>query len=596
MDQFRITTSCLVLAFLAQSLTFTSPAEAARRRGGSGGGVYLQTPNPQTPDEHNNRGVELGNKGLWQDAIREHELALGAEPDNQTFRTNLSAAQLRFGDMLFNKKDFYNAIKQYRGSLYVDPNNGPADQHLDEALRQTKINADDPKAREKLAETAGNSGDFETAIVEWRKYVRMVDDGYSHYSLGQVLSKAGKVVEGYKELRTAVSRTWPAEQKNTLSDCHRILGDVLKEHAFRGKESGEGTVGMKRLVNSAIEYRRSVTINPGNTSAISGLIEVSREAVAIKPTSFDNHLMLAGAYQLAGDFDHAKQEYETCYRLGPNNPALAVARKSFHSALVSSPLASPALLASTMQSIQAQLMRSPNDPELLYIYGRGKEAQGDTRTALAAYNKAASLNIHVHPDLARGIKRLGGFVAEGAGEQAAPEKEAAPKAPKGPSPEELKKQQEKEEAQKKQQVYVALEEKIRSGKLDEVQKELTAIVDSNPADAKAWRLLGNTYEKKGDLDQAAVSYRQAAMMKDPEAESMYRQINTSRVQPMLNEADKAMAAKNWVQAAASLREALSIAPNLPIVHKRLAEALKQLGDTKEAERELKKAQDLENSK
>ncbi len=599
MTQFRLTISCIVVASLAQSLTFVSPlpAESARRRGGGGGGgVYLQTPNPQTPDEHNNRGVELGNKGLWQDAIREHELALGAEPDNQTFRTNLSAAQLRYGDMLFNKKDFYHAAIQYRGALYVDPGNGPADQHLDEALRQANINADDPKVRARIADEAEISGNYETAIVEYRKCIKMVDDGYNHYRLGQVLSKAGKVVEGYKELRTSVSREWPVDQKNTLSDAHRQLADVLKDHAFRAKEGGEGTVGMKRLLNSGIEYRRAVTINPANASAIHGLIEIAREAVAIKPNSFDNHLMLAGAYQLAGDFDHAKQEYETCYRLGPNNPALAAARKSFHSSLVSSPLATPALLASTMGSIQTQLQRNPNDPELLYIYGRGKESQGDTRTALAAYNRAASINIHAHPDLAKGIKRLGGFVAEGAGESAPQETIAPTKAPKGPSPEELKKQQAKEEEAKKLKVYSDLEEKIRSGKLDDVQKELTALTDANPGDAKAWRLLGNVHEKKGDLDQAAVCYRQASMMKDTEAESMLRQINTSRVQPLLKEADKAASEKNWVQAAATLRQAISIAPNLPLVHRKLAEALKQLGDTKEAERELKKATDLENAK
>jgi tetratricopeptide (TPR) repeat protein len=601
MDQIRISISYIAIALLAQSLTFISPlpAESARGRGrGGGGGVYLQTPNPTTPAEHNDRGVELGNKGLWQDAIREHELALGSEPDNQTFRMNLSAAQLRYGDSLYNKKRFYDAANQYRGALYVDPNNGPADQHLDEALRQSNINADDPKVRAKLAEDAEISGNYETAIVEYRKCIKMVDDGYNHYRLGQVLSKAGKVVEGYKELRTSVGREWPVDQKNALSDAHRQLADTLKDHAFRAKEGGEGTVGMKRLLNSGIEYRRAVTINPANASAVHGLIEVAREAVAIKPNSFENHLMLAGAYQLGGDFDHAKQEYETCYRLSPNNPALAAARKSFHSSLVSSPLASPALLASTMQSVQTQLQRNPNDAELLYIYGRGKESQGDTRTALAAYNKAASLNIHAHPDLAKGIKRLGGFVAEGALSEAAPQQEAvAPtKAPKGPTAEELKKQKAKEEEQKKQQIYIDIEEKIRSGKLDDAQKDLTALTDTNPGDARAWRLLGNTYEKKGDLDQAAVSYRQASMMKDPEAESMLRQINTSRVQPLLKEADKAASEKNWVQAAATLRQAIGIAPNLPLVHRKLAEALKQLGDTKEADRELKKAQDLENAK
>jgi Tfp pilus assembly protein PilF len=42
-----------------------------------------------------------------------------------------------------------------------------------------------------------------------------------------------------------------------------------------------------------------------------------------------------------------------------------------------------------------------------------------------------------------------------------------------------------------------------------------------------------------------------------------------------------------------LREALSIAPNLPILHRKLADCLEKLGDTKEAKHERDKAAQLE---
>src|ERR1043165_3573817 len=35
----------------------------------SGKPIVFTTPEPYTPGEHNNRGVELGTKGLWADAI-----------------------------------------------------------------------------------------------------------------------------------------------------------------------------------------------------------------------------------------------------------------------------------------------------------------------------------------------------------------------------------------------------------------------------------------------------------------------------------------------------------------------------------------------
>ena len=146
--------------------------------------------------------------------------------------------------------------------------------------------------------------------------------------LGRVLLKQGKTVDGYAELKTAVSKPWPDSEKNDLADCHRQLAELLKDHAIMARDRGDLNVALRRLSNAGIEYRRAVTFNPENSDAISGLVEVAREAVAIRP-SFDNHLMLAGAYQLAGDYDRAKMEYESCWRLDHGNSILAAARRSF---------------------------------------------------------------------------------------------------------------------------------------------------------------------------------------------------------------------------------------------------------------------------
>ena len=83
----------------------------------------MTTPNPTNPLEHNNRAVELGSKGLWADAIREHEIALEGDPYNEQFKTNLSGACLRYGDMLASKKKYYEAMVQYRKALFADPAN-----------------------------------------------------------------------------------------------------------------------------------------------------------------------------------------------------------------------------------------------------------------------------------------------------------------------------------------------------------------------------------------------------------------------------------------------------------------------------------------
>ncbi len=69
------------------------------------------------------------------DAIREHEIALEGDPYNEQFKTNLSGACLRYGDMLASKKKYYEAMIQYRKALWADPANAVADKNLDECLR-----------------------------------------------------------------------------------------------------------------------------------------------------------------------------------------------------------------------------------------------------------------------------------------------------------------------------------------------------------------------------------------------------------------------------------------------------------------------------
>jgi tetratricopeptide (TPR) repeat protein len=433
----------------------------------------------------------------------------------------------------------------------------------------------------------------------------MSDTGPVMARLGRVLLKQGKTVDGYAELKTAVSKPWPDSAKNDLADCHRQLGELLKDHAVLARDRGDLNTALKRLANAGVEYRRAVTLNPENSDAITGLVEVAREAVSVKP-SFDNHLMLGGAYQLAGDYDRAKMEYESCWRLEPNNSSLSVARRSFHLAVVSHPR-SPAILASTMEKLENSIKETPDDPELLYIYGRGKEAQEDREGALKAYEAAAAINPLIFPDLksriasiigggassslAGGENTSGQSVAKNAsvgsknnqGQTAALASNSASTPPLS------------DDMVKNLSTYAEIENKMRSNDLDGAEKIARQLVDKDPHNGKGWLLIGRIAEKKGDLDSASVSYRQAADLKEAEAKDALNQIDSSRVQPMLKEADLASAKGNWVMAAADLKDAVSLAPNLAIVHRKLAAALKELGDNKSAAKEAKKADELEKN-
>jgi tetratricopeptide (TPR) repeat protein len=586
---------------------FNLPADAAasKRRtsapAATGGGVMLSTPNPRTPIEHNNRGVELGSKGLWADAVREHQAALNGDPENQTFRINLSSAELSYARSLNRAGKTYEAGIHYREALYADPNNGDAENELDDLIHKTSHkDPTDLKVRLNMGEEAEVSGNFPVAIVEYRKCIKINDNGPNHVRLGSVMEKQGKVVEGFVELTTALKKDWSGADKKELSDCHRLLGEILKNFAEVALNNNKMDTAAKRLNNAAIEYKRALTVLPDSTESQRGLIEVAREAVGLNPNSFENHLMLGGAYQLNGDFDRAKDEYEKCWRVNRNDPRLALARRSYHLAVVSHPsLASPLILASTMQKVENNLADNPNDPELLYIYGRGKEAQQDPTSALKAYQAAAAINPYIFPDLQDRIRSLGGGGAPGATASGKPSGKpgdtkgatasagslstgspATPPVPEGPQPDTAG--------------YSEIETKMSANDLDGAEKKATSIVDKNPKDAHAWLLMGRVREMKKDLDSASVAYRMANSLKDPDAQNALTAVDNARVRPFLDQADKLISEGKDAEAASALQDAENLAPSMSSIRRKLAELYSKLGDKKKADAERAKADMLDN--
>jgi tetratricopeptide (TPR) repeat protein len=607
----KYTTSLIAASLLLSAVglpgeAVAGPKKRATRRAAPAASSAIPADNPNmSPLDHNNKGVQYGQRGAWEQAISEHEIALNGDPFNTSFKTNLSAALLRYGQALAAKKDWGKAIHELREAQYVDPNNADAANLLDKCLQAT---GKDPSQHMKMGDDLETEGNYPEAIAEYRRNLHGDDGGPAHAALGRALVKQGsqspgRLVEGYEEMRIAVSKTWDPSQQNDLAAVHQKLGDILKEEFEIAKRDGRKDIALKRLSTATVEYRRSVQLNPANLDAIRSLIEVCREAVTIKP-SFDNHLMLGSAYLLLGDFDRAKQQFEECNKIDPNSDALEKARKSYHWHVAASSQ-HPELLPKTMSIAEEKLRRNPNDPEWLYIWGMGKAQMGDKEMALKAYTKAYTINPAL-PKLKENIAAIQGGVPASGSKPADPTKTppgtpAAAGTPGAPgttgaagtasgagataagsamSPQELA-------------AISSAENKFRNGDLDGALKDATDMTIANTGNARAWGLVGAIMQKKGNLDEASVAYRQAALLKLPGAAEACRQLDSIRVHPQLEEADKQYATGDFVHSAASLREALSIAPNLPILHRKLADCLEKLGDSKEAKRERDKAIALE---
>lgn len=271
MHVLAIGTIITILGFSPLSVLADQEEPTAR------GQLRLQTPEPANPLEHNNRGVELGSKGLWSDALREHQSAVKGDPYREEFRVNLSAAHLRFGKSLKARNQINEAMEQFRQALFVDPKNLSADQELDECLNFLNKDPQNFSTRKQLAEDAYVNKDFPASIVEWRKCIRLSDTGLNHYKLGLVLRSAGKEVDSYREFRIAVSKEWSTDENRSLASCHKLLGSLLKESAYKSEKEQATATAYKRFKFASIEYSRAHALNPSDKDALKNQLECEQQ-------------------------------------------------------------------------------------------------------------------------------------------------------------------------------------------------------------------------------------------------------------------------------------------------------------------------------
>ncbi len=282
--------------------------------------------------DHYDKAIQLGLLGKWPEAIKEHETALKADPRNYTYLTNLSSAELQFAEKLEKSGNLAEAVNHYRHAIYADRLNLSADMELDKCLERLGIDHADPKICRELAEKFALDGDLEAAIVEYYKLVELADTGRVHAALGMLLVKANKIVDGYSELKIAVARAdWKPNEDKQLAQCHRQLADLLSEYSNRAMDSGRKATALQRLLNSWIEYKRAVFLDPTDRQSAKQLLLLSNEALNISPT-YDNWLAAGSASILNDDLDRAAESYEMCEKLDPNNPLSLKAKAALDSA------------------------------------------------------------------------------------------------------------------------------------------------------------------------------------------------------------------------------------------------------------------------
>lgn len=226
--------SVCILLLGAEAELFGAPAEAAEKPATTSGAhsfhsLYSKQDPLSRSALYDDRGLQLGREGHWQESIKQYEKALNEEPDNQSYRVHLSVAHLSYANVLSSKKKNSKAIDEYKRCLYLDAENKQADRRFDECLRQAGKNPLDPTLRLDLAKAADRDGHFDYAIHEYRKAATLSGDGPGYFRLGKELLKLGKKDEARSAFESALGKQWAANQNADKIECQSLLQSLTPQ-------------------------------------------------------------------------------------------------------------------------------------------------------------------------------------------------------------------------------------------------------------------------------------------------------------------------------------------------------------------------------
>lgn len=156
---------------------------------------------PTQADQHNERGIELADRGWLEEAEKEFRKAIALDPDSAHPHENLAMLHAR--------------QKRWREALRAH-------------LRAVEVEPDSSGARFTLASFLANHG-LEMAEAEYREAIaKDPEHAEAHLELGLALADMGRAEEGLKELATAV-RLAPEDPVA----LHELAGLLMDEGDYR---------------------------------------------------------------------------------------------------------------------------------------------------------------------------------------------------------------------------------------------------------------------------------------------------------------------------------------------------------------------------
>ena len=189
---------------------------------------------------HNNRGIELADRGWLDEAIREFQKAIELDPDSPHAYDNL-------GTIHSEKGDYLEALDCYLKAIHCEPDNPQAHHYLANFLathafdlslleyrKALTLNPDFPDAHLNLALALSDAGRLNESLNELTiAHQQAPDDELIHHELACCLIELKRLPEAITRLKS-ILQTHP-----TLLEAHVDLGIAYTAQGFydKAKES-----------------------------------------------------------------------------------------------------------------------------------------------------------------------------------------------------------------------------------------------------------------------------------------------------------------------------------------------------------------------
>ncbi len=336
-----------------------------------------------------NEGINYHNNRNYILAIRSFRHAYALDPTNIQIAENLSIAHNNYGKYLAERTDGQGAAREFRNAIYYDASNEVARSNLEFKLKEKKIDPGDSVKRFVEAKQERLNENFRAAIAELREVNKLKPSTDAYTEIG--------VCYHLLSIKTRENNTYNQDAIAALTKAHELdpnnpdplikLGDVS---VATGK------------INRGIDYyEQAIKLEPDNQAAQSALINGWLAALRIAPHLANNHVGLATAYQLKGDFDQAERSFRRALQIDPRNQLATNGLSNLKNDQVKTQVnlfLDRALKAQKQKQFDVSLSNyikalnlEPINPDIHYNIGTAFQAKGDLYRAEKAYRRTLEL-------------------------------------------------------------------------------------------------------------------------------------------------------------------------------------------------------------